>query len=229
MRAAMPFRRAKIVIALVAAVAVAGAGAAAAWAFLGPMAASEKPVPLLAAELDAEVLTQGPGAVVLGNPRGDVAVVEYFDYQCPACRRVHPFVKRLAAEDGNVRIIHKHWPVFGGVSVFAARIALAARWQGRYEPVHDALITLGGRIDEEKVRRAAAGAGLDLARADRDLMERGAELDAALNDVAAEAAVLQLRGTPRFVIGGYVTPGSLDFKSMREAVRKVRTGDSKRG
>jgi protein-disulfide isomerase len=215
------------VLVSVAALAVAALWAGGVWVFAVQPSSAASSVPPMAAAIEADELAQGASAIVLGNPGGDVTIVEYFDYQCPACRRVHPVVGELAAEDRNVRVVHKHWPVFGPVSVYAARIAFAARWQGRYDKVHDALFEIGGRLDEEKIRRAAAGAGLDLVRAERDLKERGAEVDAALAEVEDQAARLQLRGTPRFVVGPYVTAGSLNAKGMREMVRKVR-GEAKR-
>jgi protein-disulfide isomerase len=160
--------------------------------------------------------------VVAANPQGDITLIEYFDYQCPVCRRVHPDVKRLAAEDKGVRIVHKHWPVFGAASVHAAKLALAARWQDRYEQVHDAFMTIPGRLDEEKIRTAAINAGLDLARAERDLTERDAQIDAAFKEVSVQAAALRLQGTPAFVIGDYLVPGGLDLKAMKEIVSEVR-------
>ena len=181
------------------------------------------------ADLGPDDLARGPSAVVAANRDGDVVLIEYFDYQCPVCRRIHPFVKQLAAEDKGVRVIHKHWPVFGAASVYAARMALAARWQDRYEAVHDALMDIHGRLDEEKIRKAAAGAGLDLARAERDLKDRGTEIGAILDDGSAQAEALDLRGTPAFVIGDYLVPGGLDLKTMRTMVAKVRAKRSPGG
>ncbi len=201
--------------------------AAAGWFLVAAAADANRPPPLASA-ISAPALARTPSAVVLGNPQGDVTLVEYFDYQCPACRRVHSALTELAAEDRKLRVVHKHWPVFGGASVYAAKIALASRWQGRYAAVHDALMAIDGRIDENRIRTAAAGVGLDVARAERDLNERAADLDAMLAEVAAEAELLQLRGTPRFVVGGYLTQGSLDLRAMRTMVDKARA-EAKRG
>ena len=73
-----------------------------------------------------------PEVPALGNPEGDVTLVEYFDYQCPVCRQLHPQLSRAVRDDGRVRLVSKGWPIFGGVSVHAARIALAAKYQGRF-------------------------------------------------------------------------------------------------
>ena len=201
------------------------AGTTAAW-----MAGRPSASPLQAAEpgrhgpgFGPEALAAGPSAVVLGNPRGDLTMVEFFDYQCPYCRRVHPDVEALAAEDPNLRLVHKHWPVLGAASVHAAKVVLASRWQeGRYPAVHDALMRLSGRLDEGRIREAAQRAGLDMAALERDLDAREATLDAALREAAAQARSLRLQGTPAFVIGRYLVPGAVDLAAMRQAVARVR-------
>ena len=173
-----------------------------------------------------EALINGPSAVSLGNPAGDVTVVEFFDYQCPICRRVHPDVEALVKEDGKIRLVHKHWPVFGPASTHAARLALAARWQeGRYAPVHDALMRLPGKLEEARIDEAAQKAGLDLAVLERDQTRRAAEIDAALKEAEMQAGIIGLQGTPAFVIGKYLVPGGLDLKAMREIVAQARTGN----
>lgn len=212
----------KIFAALLASTVAVGVGAVAVSSFVAPTSAEATAVPPMVAELGPEALARGPSVVVAGNPEGDVTLIEYFDYQCPVCRRIHPAVKQLAAEDKGVRIIHKHWPVFGASSIYAAKLALAARWQDRYEQVHDAFMTIPGRLDEEKIRKAASEAGLDLTRAERDLKERDAQIDAAFKEVSAQAAAIQLQGTPAFVIGDYLIPGGLDLKAMKEIVAEVR-------
>ncbi|KAA0676025.1 DsbA family protein [Roseomonas genomospecies 6] len=208
-----------------------GAGAVAVQSFVAPTSAAATAAPPLVAELGPDALTRGPSAVVVGNPLGDVTVIEFFDYQCPVCRKVHPFLEQLVAEDKNVRVIHKHWPLFGAPSIYAARIALAARWQDRYEQVHHAFMNIPGRLDEEKIRKAASEAGLDLARAERDLKERDAQVDQAFKQASAQAAMLKLQGTPGFVIGSYLIPGGLDLKTMKEIVADVRAKkrDGKQG
>ncbi|EKV31771.1 27kDa outer membrane protein [Caenispirillum salinarum AK4] len=185
-------------------------------------------------ERDKQVLTpravaeSGTG-VVTGNPQGDVTLVEYFDYQCPVCRRVHPDVRDLVDGDGNIRVIHKHWPIFGDASVAAAKLALAARWQGAevYDAVHHALMTLPGRLTSERARAAAAEAGLDLARADAALAERADAVVAQLQGVASEAAQMGLRGTPVFLVGSYFLPGGPDRAALETLVEGVRKGEDR--
>ncbi|MEN8742916.1 MAG: DsbA family protein, partial [Phaeobacter gallaeciensis] len=121
------------------------------------------------AETQAEVLRsqrdlieRDPNAPVLGNPEGDVTVVEFFDYNCPYCRRVKPEVRALIEEDPNIRLVYREWPILGDGSVFAAKAALAARAQGKYEEFHWAMMAIKGRAQEATVLRVAEEVGLDL-------------------------------------------------------------------
>ena len=169
-------------------------------------------------------LARGPSAVILGNPAGDVTMVEFFDYQCPVCRQVQPNVRALLEEDSEVRLIHKHWPMLTPTSTYAARMALAARWQeGRYEPLHQALMRLPGRLDDNRVRTAAEGSGVDLVAIERDQRQRSEEIDVALGEALVQARRLRLQGTPGFVVGRYLVPGGMDLSGMREVVAKVRS------
>lgn len=174
--------------------------------------------------LSPQSLTVGPSAVVVANPDGEVTVIEFFDYQCPVCRRVHPAVQALAAEDSGVRLIHKHWPIFGDASVYAARVVLAARHQDKYEQVHARLMEAHGKLDRAKVREAAAAAGVDLRRLDRDLEAHASEIEAAIADATIQARLLGLPGTPGFLIGRYLVPGGLDLAALKRIVADVRAG-----
>lgn len=219
----MASRFTKTLVTLLVTTVVVGGGTVAVSSLMAPTSAEMTAAPPFVGELGPDSLARGPSAVMAVNPQGDVTVVEFFDYQCPVCRRVHPDVKQLAIEDKGVRIVHKHWPMFGAASVYAAKIALAARWQDRYGQVHDGLMGIPGRLDEEKVRKAASEAGLDLTRAARDLKEHEQEVDAAFKEASVQAAMLRLQGTPGFVIGNYLIPGGLDLKTMKEIVSEVRT------
>jgi len=118
-----------------------------------------------------EVLEQDPNAPVLGNPDGDVTIVEFFDYNCPYCRRVKPEMEALLAADPNVRVVYREWPILGDGSVFAAKAALAARNQGKYVEFHWAMMEMNGRADEATVMRTAEQIGLNIGQLRQD-MER---------------------------------------------------------
>jgi protein-disulfide isomerase len=163
-----------------------------------------------------------PNSPVLGNPKGAVTVVEFFDYRCPYCRIMEPRLHELLTQDKSVRLVLKDWPIFGGVSVYAAQVAIAAGWQGKYAPVHDALFTLQRTMDRDAVRNAARKAGVDLAQLDRDLSARSAEIDRILGKTDVEARTLQLQGTPGFVIGHNLVPGALSLEDLEHLVAKAK-------
>jgi protein-disulfide isomerase len=167
-------------------------------------------------------LVEDSASPAIGNPRGRDIIVEFLDYRCPYCRALAPDLRRLVAEDREARLIVKEWPLFGGVSIYAARVALASAWQGKFDAVHAALLAARGPLDRDGVRQAAEGAGLDLARLDREMASRGAELDGALGRVEAQAGRLRLKGTPGLVIGGRVISGALSFDDLKSLIAQGR-------
>ena len=164
----------------------------------------------------------GGGAPVLGNPKGDVTIVAFLDYQCPYCRSMHPDVMRLLREDGHVRLVVRDWPILSPQSVLAARAALAARYQGRHAAAHDALMSSRGRLDQATIDAALATAGVDPARLSADAARHGKEIDAVLARSAALAERIGLSGTPVLVIGPYLVPGSLSAGDLAKAVAAAR-------
>ncbi|GAB4177643.1 MAG: hypothetical protein OHK0024_15490 [Thalassobaculales bacterium] len=181
---------------------------------------AERRQALLAAMKDD--LERHPGDPVLGNPDGDVTVVEFFDYRCPYCKAAAPTVERLAHEDGRVRRVMKELPILGPESVIAARAALAARRQGKYALLHAGLIAAPGRLDEAAIFRIAGEKGLDLARLRRDM--DAPEVVETLTRVRDEARALDISGTPAFVIGGVLVPGAIDHPTLKSLVAKARGG-----
>ena len=108
-------------------------------------------------------LESDPNAPNLGNPEGDVTVVEFFDYNCPYCRSAGQTLQALLAADVNVRVIYREWPILGEDSVIAARAALAAREQGKYEAFPWALMKGEGRSTDAVTCKMARGLGMVLA------------------------------------------------------------------
>src|SRR5262249_30735045 len=88
---------------------------------------------------EAKVL-RDPDTPVAGNPNGNITIVEWSDYNCPYCRKLEPELREVIQDDGKVRLVLKDWPILGPVSVTAARIALAARFQDKYHQAHDAMM-----------------------------------------------------------------------------------------
>ena len=167
-----------------------------------------------------DVLENDPNAPVLGNPDGDVTVVEFFDYNCPYCRRVKPEIEALLAEDPNVKLVYREWPILGEGSVFAARAALAAREQGKYEEFHWALMGMQGRAEEASVIRVAEEVGLDIAQLRRDM--QAPETDAHISASMEMSRDLGFNGTPSFVIGDALVPGVIDADQMIRLTEEAR-------
>lgn len=152
----------------------------------------------------------------------DVTIIYFFDYQCPACRQFHAGVRAVFAADRKLRIIYRDTPIFGPRSVAAARAAIAAKYQGRHDAFHNALMTQPLPLDDEAIRAAAARAGVNWPRLQRDLALHGKAIDAqiAQNENLSEAAGIS--GTPAFIIGETLADGALDAKTLRAEIADAR-------
>lgn len=176
---------------------------------------------VLASERDA--LERDPNAPVLGNPDGDVTIVEFFDYNCPYCRRVKPHMEALLAADPNVRVVYREWPILGEGSVFAARAALASRNQGKYDEFHWAMMGLNGRAEEATVISAAEKIGLNIAQLRRDM--NAPEIDEHIQTSMRLSRAIGFSGTPSFVIGDSLAPGLIDAEQMISLVNQARANN----
>ncbi len=163
-----------------------------------------------------------PGSPVIGNPEGDVTLVEFFDYQCGYCKRMEPARAQLLAEDDGLRMVMKEFPILGPASVVAARAALAAEMQGRYEDFHAALMNIQGQLSEQMIFDTAAAVGLDVERLREDMQspEVAAELRANMD----LAQALGINGTPAFVINGQVVPGAVGYDRLKAEIEAEREG-----
>jgi protein-disulfide isomerase len=167
-------------------------------------------------------IVMDPSTAVLGVANPEITVVEYFDYNCPYCRKLAPSIHALVDADHKVAVIFKEWPIFGGISVYAARSALASQWQGKYLTAHDALISaprlsLATEVDETLQR-----AGINLLELKRTLAAHGAQIDAMLARNNAEAHSLRMRGTPGLLVGRNVSTGIDDLAALQLAVAEAR-------
>ncbi|WP_197916353.1 DsbA family protein [Thiosulfatihalobacter marinus] len=174
-------------------------------------------------ETERDRIERDPNAPVLGNPDGDVTVVEFFDYNCPYCRRAMPEVQGLLDADPNVRLVYREWPILGEGSVFAARAALASRKQGKYEEFHWAMMGMNGRAEEASVLRIAAEVGLDVEQLKRDM--NGPEIQEHIDTSMELSKSLGFNGTPSFVIGEELVPGLIQKDQMIELVEAARASE----
>jgi protein-disulfide isomerase len=165
-------------------------------------------------------LESGDNAPVLGNAEGDVTVVEFFDYNCPYCRRAADAVKQVMEGDEGLRVVMREWPILGDGSVFAARAALASREQGLYAEFHDAMMGAAGRLDEDEVMRLAGEVGLDTGQLMADMQSPA--IDAHIEQSHALASAMGFSGTPSFVVGDAAAPGMIPAEQLREMIAAAR-------
>ena len=167
-----------------------------------------------------DILENDPNAPVLGNPNGDVTVIEFFDYNCSYCKKVMPEVKRLIAADKNIRLVYREWPILGEGSVFAAKAALASRAQGKYEEFHWALMEMRNRADETTVLRIAEKVGLDIEELLTDMEKPAVSEHIAMSMRITQA--LGFNGTPSFIIGNNLIPGFVEKNALADYVSQAR-------
>jgi protein-disulfide isomerase len=180
--------------------------------------AKDKAAKALAAHR-AEVFDD-PQTPVAGNPQGDVTLVEFFDYRCPYCKQVQPAIDKLLREDHQLRVVYKEFPVLGADSDLAAHVALAARKQDKYDAFHSAMMATTGHIDEAVIYRVAAAAGLDVDQLRKDA--KAPEIDQLLKANHNLAMLLDIDGTPAFIIGEAIIPGALDYDGLQQLIADIR-------
>jgi protein-disulfide isomerase len=174
-------------------------------------------------KIDVEAILNDPEAPVGGNADGNVTIVAFLDYNCPYCRKTAADLERFVTTDGKTRLVYKDWPILAVSSVYGARLALGAKYQGRYRASHAALMALRGpAASEDAMRDAVKSAGLDMARLDSDLAAHDKAIGALIKRNDAQAKALGLAGTPSYLIGPFLVASALDYDGFGEAVRSFR-------
>ena len=173
---------------------------------------------LLQSERDR--LERDPNAPVLGNLNGDVTIIEFFDYNCPYCKRATAELNTLLAQDTGVRVLLREWPILGEASVYATRASLASRNQGKYGEFHQALMAAKGRLAPANVMAIAQTVGLDTQRLKVDL--QAPEIDQYIETSMQLARALNFSGTPAYVIGDAIAPGMISADDLQSMVSQAR-------
>ncbi len=158
---------------------------------------------------------------VAGNPNGDVTIVEFFDYRCPYCKRSFPDLMKTVADDGNIRLVKKEFPILGEQSILASRAAIAAIKQGKYIELHSAMMQAQGSLTMDRVMSYAVEVGLDTDQLAKDMQSE--EITAGLRQTYDLAKALDINGTPAFIIGGELAPGAIPAEVMKKLVAEART------
>ena len=177
-------------------------------------------------EHSVEIFTS-PRQVTLGNPQGDVTVVEFFDYNCSYCKRAMSDMLDLIKDDGKLKFVLKEFPVLGEGSIEAAQVAAAVRMQDKtggkkYLEFHQKLLGGRGQADKARALAAAKDVGLDVAQIEKDMASDEAKATIEENFKLAEA--LGLNGTPSYVVGSDVLVGAVGLNTLKEKVNGARCG-----
>jgi len=166
-------------------------------------------------------LLYNPNDPVLGNPDGDVTLVEFFDYTCTYCKAMHPAVMQLLKDDPKLRYVAKEYPILGPVSTFTARAALAAQKQGQYPAFSTALMAARG-LNKDTVMSIAAATGIDPAQLKNDMATFKEDINATLDLNFALAKALALKGTPAFIAGRTLIAGAPSVAGLKKLVEQAR-------
>lgn len=173
-----------------------------------------------AIDLNRDRLYRNERSPFIGNEKGDVVMVEFFDYNCGYCKRVLPELQKLIEEDKNLKIVFKELPILGPSSELAAKWALAAQRQNKYFEFHSRLMNHQGQINNDVVTKIASEAGLNIDRARQDA--EGTEVLIQLEQNRTLASQMNINGTPAFVVGDEIIPGALPVSEMKVKIQGVR-------
>lgn len=147
---------------------------------------------------------------IAGNPKGNVTLIEFFDYQCVHCIKMKPVVNQLISKNPNLRVVFKEFPIFGKESEMASRVAIAAAMQGKYKDVQGALFNGEHQLNEDKIMAIAKKAGLNMSKLKADM--NSPSVTATLDDSRKLAEAIHLMGTPAFIVmstpNGQFKPGT---------------------
>lgn len=173
-----------------------------------------------AVETNHEYLFKDQRSPVIGNPDGDVAIVEFFDYNCGYCKRVLPTVQELINEDKGLKVIFKDIPILGPTSETAAKWALAAQKQNKYFEFHTALMQHNGPINDDVLSKIASTLELDVNRIKKDVESTDVLLQLERN--RSLFTQMGLGGTPAFIVGDEVVPGAVSKDDMKKKIAEQR-------
>ena len=178
-------------------------------------------------QVRSKMLTENAAAIfkstidpVAGNPKGDVTVIEFMDYNCSWCKKAMNEVAGIVEADRNVRFVFKEFPIFGAGSEFAAKAAMAAARQGKYWELHQALFQHDGPVTEDVTKQLAADLGLDMVKLEADMKDTA--ISKAISDTQALAVAMQINGTPAFIVDDQIFPGYVPKDQILAAIAAVR-------
>jgi protein-disulfide isomerase len=169
-----------------------------------------------------EELLHDPASPVSGNPKGEVTLVEFYDYRCGFCKRAASAVTELQKVDPRVRVVYKDFPILGEPSELAAKAALASLAQGKHQVFHEALMASEGDMTKKKILKIAIAVGLNPKRLEAEMANP--KWQAVIDTNRALARDLGISGTPGFIVGNELVPGALDLKGLKDLIARAGHG-----
>ncbi|CUS31665.1 DsbA family protein [Candidatus Nitrospira nitrificans] len=167
-------------------------------------------------------LLHDPASPISGNLKGDITLVEFYDYRCGFCKKAASAVTELQKEDRRVRVVYKDLPILGEPSELAAKAALASQAQGKHQVFHEALLASHAEMTKESIMKIAVKVGLDTKRLEADMANP--MWQTAIDKNRALARDLGISGTPGFIVGNELVPGWLDLKGLKELIARAGHG-----
>jgi protein-disulfide isomerase len=177
-----------------------------------------------AIKANAKLLFDSSRQVTLGNPNGDVTLVEFVDYNCGFCKRALADMLALMRDDPQLRIVLKEFPILGPGSTEAARIAVAVHMQDpsgtKYLAFHQKMLGSRSPANQASALAAAKDAGLDMTRLEADAANE--LVGATLAESTTLARALGISGTPAYVVGDAVVRGAVGLVALKEKLAAAR-------
>lgn len=158
----------------------------------------------------------------LGNTKGGVPIACFFDFQCSYCKHDYPQLMQTIKADGDIRLILKHWPIFGEASVYAARLSLAAVHTGQYETVVDTLIRATGPLSPARIDTLLGNVDIDAGKLKAGYERYQLTIDGALDRNSEHAAAFKFPGTPSYIVGQKSYSGAMSESRLKTAIDKAR-------
>jgi protein-disulfide isomerase len=172
--------------------------------------------------------TNQPGRIVLGNPNGSIVLTEFLSYECGHCREMGPLVEHLIKNNPNLKVILLYWPFQGNDAIYAAKVAIAAKAQGKFAQLHDAFMAFAEPLNKDAVDKIVKKVGLNEAKLQQDIKQMENAVNAGLKDNSKLAENLKLVGTPTFVAANStltkfsVVPGAGTESELTQAINEVQ-------
>ncbi|MBS0180978.1 MAG: DsbA family protein [Nitrospira sp.] len=167
-------------------------------------------------------LLHDPASPVSGNPKGEITLVEFYDYRCGFCKKAASAVTELQKQDSRVRVVYKDFPILGEPSELAAKAALASQAQGKHQAFHEALLASHADMSKAAILKIAVNVGLDPKRLEADMADP--KWQAVIDKNRALARDLGISGTPGFIVGDELVRGWLDLKGLKELIARAGHG-----